>query len=86
MTSPRAVWIGTYPAAGAGTPAGRGEGIWRVDIGRSLGDGGAADSATTAQAVLATTTPAPSFLATHPGGRVLYAVGEQAAGTVTSFA
>ena len=86
MTSPRAVWIGTYPAAGAGTPAGRGEGIWRVDIGRPLGDGGAADNATTARAVLATTTPAPSFLATHPGGRVLYAVGEQAAGTVTSFA
>lgn len=79
MTSPRAVWIGTYPAAGAGTPAGRGEGIWRVDVGRSL-----SDSADTP--VLATTTPAPSFLATHPGGRVLYAVGEQAAGTVTAFA
>lgn len=74
MTSPRAVWIGTYPAAGAGTPAGRGEGIWRVDVG---GD---------ATPVLAATTPAPSFLATHPGGRVLYAVGEQAAGTVTAFA
>ncbi|MGV8967083.1 MAG: lactonase family protein [Cellulomonas sp.] len=79
MSSPRALWIGTYPSAGAGTPAGQGEGIWRVDVDTDQ-DGAAAAP------VLAATTPAPSFLATHPAGRVLYAVGEQAAGTVTAFA
>ena len=26
------LWIGTYPVAGAGTPVGLGEGIWRVDL------------------------------------------------------
>ncbi|RYV51216.1 lactonase family protein [Pengzhenrongella frigida] len=82
-SSPRTVWIGTYPEAGAGTPAGLGEGIWRVALGAL---GVALPGPTAAGPVLAATTPAPSFLATHPGGRVLYAVGEQAAGTVTAFA
>lgn len=73
-----AVWIGTYPGAGAGTPSGLGEGIWRVELDVATGS--------LTGAVLAATSPAPSFVATHPGGRVIYAVGEQAAGTVTAFA
>ncbi|WP_407344640.1 lactonase family protein [Pengzhenrongella phosphoraccumulans] len=82
MTTSRAVWIGTYPAAGAGSLAGLGEGIWRVE----LGDLVAGAVGPSVGATLAVTTPAPSFLAAHPSGRVLYAVGEQAAGTVTAFA
>lgn len=79
MTSPtRALWIGTYPEAGAGTPAGLGEGVWSVQL----------DSASGALsgARLAATSPAPSFVAAHPGGRVVYAVGETSVGTVTAFA
>jgi 6-phosphogluconolactonase (cycloisomerase 2 family) len=79
VTSARkSLWVGTYPAAGAGSAAGRGEGIWRVHLDASTGTFGAA----TQVAV----TPAPSFVAVHPSGRVLYAVGETAQGTVTAFA
>ena len=78
MTTPRALWIGTYPNNGAGTPAGLGEGIWRVDLDPVTG--------VLSGAVLAGLSPAPSFVVTHPGGRVVYAVGEQAHGSVTAFA
>ena len=78
VTSARtSLWIGTYPEAGAGTPAGLGEGVWRVDVDAASG--------LLAAAELVAVTPSPSFVATHPSGRVLYAVGELAAGTVTAF-
>lgn len=71
------LWIGTFPAAGASTPAGLGEGIWRAELDTATGslDG-------LRQVV---ETPAPSFLVAHPGGRWLYAGGEQGEGTVTAF-
>ena len=78
MSPTRTLWIGTYPEAGAGTPAGRGEGVWSVGLDPASG--------TLSGARLAATSPAPSFLAVHPGGRLVYAVGEQSAGTVTAFA
>jgi len=79
VTSARtSLWIGTYPAAGAGSPAGLGEGIWRVELDTASGTFGAAE--------LVAVTPSPSFVAAHPSGRVLYAVGELTAGTVTAFA
>ncbi|MFC7878084.1 lactonase family protein [Isoptericola sp. NPDC057391] len=68
------LWVGTYPQPGGGP--GSGESIWRV----ALGPDGAVESAV--PAVAATS---PSFLALHPGGRTLYAVGETPAGTVTAF-
>ncbi|MBD8059417.1 lactonase family protein [Cellulomonas sp. JH27-2] len=71
------LWIGTYPAAGSGTPVGLGEGIWRVRLD---------DDGTLHDAVQVATTPSPSFVAAHPNGRVLYAVNEHTAGTVTAFA
>lgn len=79
MTSTgRRLWIGTYPQAGAGTPAGLGEGVWSVQLDPATG--------ALSGARLAAASPAPSFVVAHPGGRVVYAVGEQAAGTVTAFA
>ncbi|MBB2925333.1 lactonase family protein [Cellulomonas cellasea] len=74
----RELWVGTYPAAGAGTPAGLGEGVWRVTL--DVATGGLAGARQVAR------TPAPSFVAVHPSGRVLYAVGERSEGTVTAFA
>jgi 6-phosphogluconolactonase len=79
----RPLWIGTYPEAGADSPAGRGEGIWRVTLDVAAG--------TLGDARLVATTPAPSFVAVRraaPGGAgdVLYAVGETAPGTVSAFA
>lgn len=71
------LWIGTYPAAGAGTPVGLGEGVWRVRLD---------DDGTLHDAIQVATTPSPSFVAAHPNGRVLYAVNEHTAGTVTAFA
>ncbi|MFI2103009.1 lactonase family protein [Isoptericola sp. NPDC019693] len=68
------LWVGTYPQPG-GAP-GSGESIWRV----ALGPDGAVESAV--PAVAATS---PSFLALHPSGSTLYAVGETPAGTVTAF-
>ncbi|QAY63663.1 hypothetical protein ET495_10850 [Xylanimonas allomyrinae] len=71
---PRLLWIGTYQAPAA--PAGSGEGIWRVGIGADGRFG---------EATLAATSPAPSFLAVHPTGRTLYAVGEDVPGSVRAF-
>jgi 6-phosphogluconolactonase (cycloisomerase 2 family) len=67
--------VGTYPADGA--EPGSGEGIWRVTLDRRSGALGAGQ--------LAITTTAPSFLALHPSGRVLYAVGETEQGEVSAF-
>jgi 6-phosphogluconolactonase (cycloisomerase 2 family) len=69
------LWIGTYPVAGAGSPVGQGEGIWRVDLDPATGalTGGR----------LVVETPAPSFLALR--GPVLYAAHEHADGTVSAF-
>ena len=75
MSTP--LWIGTYPAAGAGTPVGQGEGIWRAELAPETG----ALSHLTQEAA----TPSPSFLALHPNARVLYAVNEQFDGTVSAF-
>lgn len=56
-----AVWWGTYPEAGLGSPTGVGEGIWLQ---------------TAKDAHSALELPAPSFLVTHPDRPVLYAVSE----------
>ena len=72
------LWVGTYPTAGFGTPPGRGEGVWRVELDTDEGVLGIRRQVVT--------TPAPSFVATHPDGRSVYAVGESAPGTVSSFA
>jgi 6-phosphogluconolactonase (cycloisomerase 2 family) len=53
-------WWGTYPEEGAGTPTGRGEGVW------VMAPGG--------PALLAIEIPAPSFVVTHPDLPLLYAV------------
>lgn len=60
-SSAPALWWGTYPVAGLGTPVGIGEGIWR-----------SADAAPEQALVL----PAPSFLVAHPDLPLLYAVTE----------
>ena len=56
-----ALWWGTYPTAGLGTPTGQGEGLWRHDA-----------SGVTQVLEL----PAPSFVLAHPSLPVLYAVSE----------
>lgn len=68
------LWVGTYPAAGPEAPGDAGEGVWRLDVDLSTGriDGG-----------LAVRTPAPSFVVAGAGGRVLYAAGETADGTLS---
>jgi 6-phosphogluconolactonase (cycloisomerase 2 family) len=74
----RRLWIGTFPVAGIGTPAGRGEGIWltRIDLA----------SGRLSPAVQACRTPAPSFLARVPGRDVLHATGEASPeGVVTTW-
>jgi len=71
------LWIGTFPHAGIGTEAGLGEGVWRVDLDAATGALG--------EPRLVVETPAPTFVATHPSGRWLYAVGESAPGSVTAF-
>ena len=68
--------IGTYPAAGAGTPAGLGEGIWRVELDDATG--------ALADAHLLAALPSPSFLATT-AGRV-HAVLEAEDGVVVTLA
>jgi len=70
------LWIGTFPAAGASTTAGLGEGIWRASLDAT---------GTVSDLRQVATTPAPTFLALHPNGRWLYAVGEDGDGTVTAF-
>ena len=71
----RTVWIGTFPPAGAGTPAGQGEGIWHASF----------DGSSLVGLRQVVEAPAPTFLAAHPSGRWLYAVSEQTQGTVTAF-
>ena len=72
------LWVGTYPVAGAGTPAGLGEGIWLVDL--DPVDGTLHDARQVVES------PSPSFVLPHPAGGVLYAVDESQEGTVTLFA
>lgn len=67
--------IGTYPPEG--TDPGSGEGIWQVALDRRSG-------ALSSEQRLITTT-APSFLALHPSGGVLYAVRETEEGAVSAF-
>ena len=56
-------WWGTYPPEGAGTPTGRGEGVWVM--------------APAGPALLALELPAPSFIVTHPDLPLLYAVTDE---------
>ncbi len=56
-------WWGTYPEAGAGTPTGRGEGLWVM--------------APSGPALLAIELPAPSFVVTHPDLPLLYVTTEE---------
>ncbi|MCB2177235.1 MAG: lactonase family protein [Actinomycetales bacterium] len=72
--APMRCWVGCYPAAGAGTPAGRGEGIWLVE----WTSGGAS-------ARQVATAPAPSYLALSPDGTTLFAVGETSPGLVVRY-
>lgn len=73
----RTLWIGTYPPAGIGTPPGRGEGIYRVDLDPVSG------VLSTPRRVVET--PAPSFVVRRPDGTVLYAADESEAGRVAAF-
>lgn len=75
--APRPLWIGTYPVAGAGTPTGLGEGVWRVDLDPATG------ALSGARQVVVT--PSPSFVLAHPAGTVVYAADESQAGAVTVF-
>lgn len=68
-------WIGCYPADGAGTPAGQGEGIWLATW---------TPEGVTARQVA--TAPAPSFLALSPDGSTLFAAGETSPGLVVRYA
>ncbi|MCV2395021.1 lactonase family protein [Actinotalea sp. M2MS4P-6] len=71
------LWIGTYPADGAGTPVGTGEGIWYAETDPATGRLVARQVAEV---------PAPSYLALSPDGATLYAVGETAPGMVLALA
>ncbi|MEV7973812.1 lactonase family protein [Cellulomonas sp. NPDC089187] len=73
----RDLWVGTYPVAGAGSPVGQGEGIWRIGLDLTTG------TLTEPRRVVAT--PAPSFLALDRAAGVLYAVGEDSHGTISAF-
>ncbi|MBF0689245.1 MAG: lactonase family protein [Cellulomonas sp.] len=77
MSAATDLWIGTFPHAGIGTTAGLGEGVWRVGLDETTGVLG--------EPRLVVETPAPTFVATHPGGRWLYAAGESDPGAVTAF-
>lgn len=59
---PQALWWGTYPATGLGTPVGLGEGVWRSDGGEAP--------------VQVLELPSPSFLVAHPTVPVIYAITE----------
>jgi 6-phosphogluconolactonase len=71
----RELWIGTYPVAGAGTPVGRGEGVWTVPFDDETGALGIPRQV----AVL----PSPSFVAAR--GPWLYAVSEDQPGAVVAL-
>ncbi len=73
----RSLWIGTYPPAGIGTPPGRGEGIYRIEMDLGTGELG--------RPRRVVETPAPSFLAQRPDGAVLYATDESETGRVAAF-
>lgn len=68
--------IGTYPAAGAGTPSGLGEGIWRVELDDATG--------VLDDARLLAELPAPSFLVATEGH--VHAVLEDERGLVATLA
>lgn len=70
------LWIGTHPPAGLGTPPGKGEGLWRAEL-------GAGGSLTATQV---STVPAPSFVASHPTLPVMYAISEDAPSALVAFA
>lgn len=74
MTS-RELWIGTYPVAGAGTPVGRGEGVWTVALDDETGALGVPR-----QVAVVTS---PSFVAAR--GPWLYAVSEDEPGAVVAL-
>lgn len=71
----RSLWIGTYPRAGA--DPGSGEGVFRVDVDARTG-------VLSGERRLAAL-PSPSFLALHPSGRTLYAIGETAPGSLAAL-
>ena len=73
----RRLWIGTFPVAGIGTPAGLGEGIWTTELDLSTGE--------LAPARQVCETPAPSFLVRDPGRGVVHATSEVADGGVTTW-
>ena len=74
---PETLLIGTYPAAGFGTPAGAGEGLWRLTL--DLATGELSDPRQVA------TTPAPSFACRGAGGDTVYSVSETTGGTVSGW-
>ncbi|HEY0118599.1 MAG TPA: beta-propeller fold lactonase family protein [Cellulomonas sp.] len=76
MTS-QALWIGTYPPAGIGTPPGQGEGVYRVELDTATGALG--DPRRVVE------TPAPSFVVRHPAAPVLYVTDESERGAVAAF-
>ena len=71
------LWIGTYPPAGIGTPPGRGEGVYRVDLDPETG--------VLSDPRRVVETPAPSFVVRHPTAPVLYATDESEQGRVAAF-
>jgi 6-phosphogluconolactonase len=69
------VYVGTY----TGKNPADSKGIYRFDFDAKTGAAG--------EPVVAAETPSPSFLAVHPNGKLLYAVGEAGkTGTVSAFA
>jgi len=70
------MWIGTYPVAGAGTPAGLGEGLWHASVDTAAG------GAAIVTAVQATAHAAASYVVAHPSGGLVYAVEETDASVV----
>lgn len=76
MTS-RGLFIGTFPEAGIGTPAGLGEGIWRTEIDLSTGQ--------LSPARQVCRTPAPSFLVHDPARHLVHATSEVPDGAVTTW-
>jgi 6-phosphogluconolactonase (cycloisomerase 2 family) len=73
----RTLLVGTYPVAGQGTPAGRGEGVWRLRLDPVTGR---LDDAEQLAA-----TPAPSFLAIGSDPSLVYAVNEDVDGRLSAF-
>ncbi|QBI53119.1 lactonase family protein [Streptomonospora litoralis] len=76
MTAPRLLWIGTYTPDS--DPEAAGSGIHRAWLDPETGALSGGEAASGASG--------PSFLAAHPRGGLLYAVGECEQGTVSGFA